>query len=88
MARLVSDIPRPAAPAPPPRVEPAFDASALAAVMAAAIREIKLPSPQVTVQSSAPPQVKVMPSESPKQWKFVVKRDKEGYISEITAKAE
>ena len=86
MARLVSDTPRPAAS--PPRVESAFDANAFAAAMATAFRDIKMPSPQVTVQASAPPQVKVMPSDAPKQWKFVVKRDKEGYISEITAKAE
>jgi hypothetical protein len=64
-----------------------FDANAFAVAMASAIRDIKIPSPQVTVQAATAPQVKVMPSEAPQQWTFVVKRDKNGYIAEITAKA-
>ena len=90
MARIVPkeelDARRPAPP--PPRPEPAFDMQALASALAQAVREIKIPAATVEV---SPPNVVVSPSftdERPTRWKFTVKRDKQGYISEITADAE
>ena len=83
MARIVPkeelDARRPAPP--PPRPEPA-------SALAQAVREIKIPAATVEV---SPPNVVVSPSftdERPTRWKFTVKRDKQGYISEITADAE
>ena len=82
MARLVSDVPRPA---PEPRPAPALDVNALAQALASAIRDVKIPAPQVTVQAATAPQVKVVPQTPTLKWKFTVARDKAGYISEITA---
>ena len=75
-------------PPPPPRPEPAFDMQALANALASAVKEIRIPVPTVDV---AAPNVVVSPSfteDRPTKWKFTVKRDKQGYISEITADAE
>lgn len=65
---------------------PAIDSRALAEAIASAISKINIPTPQVQV--TAQPSEVIMQAEAPRQWKFSIKRDKEGYISEITATAK
>ena len=71
-------------PQPTPAAPPQLDIQALVSAMARAISEIKLPAPQVTVTAGDSP-ITVERVESPSSWRFVVKRDKDGYISEINA---
>ncbi len=69
------------------RAAPAFDAGALTRLLVEAVREIKLPTPQVTVAASEP-QVTIQSASTPTEWRFTVKRDTDGYISEIIARAK
>lgn len=82
----VTEAPPPI-PAQPSRQEP--DTVMLVRMMAEALRSVTIQAPAVQV-SVPPAEVRVdfpEPPTAPTQWKFVVKRDKEGYISEITARA-
>ena len=86
MARIIPkeelDAERAVPMAPPP---PAVDVQALAMAMAKAVASITVQAPNVRVDAP-PAQEIVMPSQ-PKKWKFAIIRDRDGFISEITATA-
>ena len=89
MARIVPKEELDARRPPPPahRPEPAIDINALAQVLAQAVREIKIPSPTIAVSPADVVVSPSMPEDRPTQWRFTVKRDKQGFISEIIADA-
>ena len=74
------------APAPVASPAPAIDAQAIANAIASALKGVQITAPAVDV-SVQPAEVTVQNATPPKSWRFAVKRDKDGLISEIVATA-
>lgn len=72
-----------------PAPAPTYDPADLARVMADAVRQIELPTPQITVQApKIEPKITLPAGADPiTKWVFSVQRDKDGLIQTITAEA-